>query len=298
MRAVVLGAGGQLGAELVSELRRRGHEVFGFGRHELNITSAPAVEAALSRYAPNWVINSAAYNQVDVAEREPEVAMNINGLAVRLLAVMSRKIGATLMHFSTDHVFDGAKPDPYTEEDMPNPPSSYAISKLAGEFFARAYSDRWYIVRVAGVFGPAGRYTNRGNFPELILKKAEQGQTLRVVDDFFASPTYAPALASRAIDLFDEAPHGLYHIGGGITVSWYEYALKILAAAGLEADIRPTNHREYPTPAARPKHAGLSNGKIEKLGIAKMPPLEDALKEYVGIRNRMPPPGTVVDSYR
>jgi dTDP-4-dehydrorhamnose reductase len=290
LRTLVLGAGGQLGAELVSELKHRGHVVFAFGRQELDITDPKAIAHAFSAYSPDGVINSAAYNQVDIAEREPEVAMNINGLAVRELALACRNAGATLMHFSTDHVFDGTKTEPYTEDDLPNPPSAYAVSKLAGELFARAYCEKTYVVRVAGVFGPAGRFTNRGNFPELVLKKAAEGSPLRVVEDFFASPTYAPALASRCLDLLEKTAPGLYHLGGGTTISWYEYALKILAAAGLTADIQPTNHREFLTPARRPRHAGLSNAKAERLGIAPMPPLEGALQEYMGIRNRMPAP--------
>jgi dTDP-4-dehydrorhamnose reductase len=290
LRALVLGAGGQLGAELVSELKSRNHTVFGFGRQELDITDPEAIAHAFAAYSPDCVINSAAYNMVDIAEREPAVAMNINGLAVRSLALACRKAEAVFMHFSTDHVFDGTKTEPYTEDDLPSPPSAYAISKLTGELFARAYCEKSYVVRVAGVFGPAGRFTNRGNFPELVLKKAAEGSPLRVVEDFFASPTYAPALASRCLDLLERTPPGLYHLGGGTTISWYEYGLKILAAAGLTADIQPTNHREFLTPARRPMHAGLSNAKAEKLGIAPMPPLEEALKEYMGIRNRMPEP--------
>ena len=98
------------------------------------------------------------------------------------------------MHFSTDHVFDGDKGEPYMEEDAPNPPSAYAVSKLAGELYARASLEKLYVVRVAGVFGPAGRYTRRGNFPELVIRKAEEHSPLKVVKDFFATPTYAPAL--------------------------------------------------------------------------------------------------------
>jgi dTDP-4-dehydrorhamnose reductase len=194
------------------------------------------------------------------------------------------------MHFSTDHVFDGTKGAPYVEEDAPNPPSSYAISKLAGEFYARALCESLYLVRVAGVFGPAGRYTRHSNFPELVLRRALEGAPLRVVDDFFATPTYAPALASRCIDLFERAPHGVYHIGGGAAISWYRYALKILAVAGLQADIQPANRESYPTPARRPQQAALSNAKIERLGIAPMPSLEEALRDYMDRRERLTPP--------
>ena len=290
MRALVLGAGGQLGAEIVDELRRREHAVTALGRRQLDITEPAVVERVFAEHRPQCVINCAAYNKVDLAEKEPETAMRINGLAVRTVAAACRQTGATLMHFSTDHVFDGAKGAPYSEEDMPNPPSAYAISKLAGEMYARTVCESLYLVRVAGVFGPAGRYTRHSNFPELILRKALEGAPLRVVDDFFATPTYAPALASRCLDLLDRAPQGLYHIGGGTEISWYQYALKILEIAGLKADIQPTNREHYPTPAPRPQHAALSNAKIEKLGLAPMPSLEDALRDYMERRERVAPP--------
>ncbi len=290
LRALVLGAGGQLGTELVVELRRRGITVVGLSREELDITSREAIAEVFQKHVPGWVLNCAAYNHVDLAEKEPERAMRVNGVAVHSLAVACQWNSSVLMHFSTDHVFDGNKGEPYVEEDAPNPPSAYAVSKLAGELYARAILEKLYVVRVAGVFGPAGRYTRRGNFPELVIRKAEEHSPLKVVEDFFASPTYAPALASRCVDLLQRAPFGTYHIGGGVNVSWYEYALKILAAAGLEADIQPSNHREYKTAARRPRNAELSNSKIEALGLEKMPALEQALSEYLELRKKVKHP--------
>ena len=221
LRVLVLGSGGQLGTEIVSELRRRGMSVVGLSRGELDITNERAVQDSFERHKPGWVINTAAYNHVDLAEKEPDAAMRVNGLAVHYIAIACRKRGATLMHFSTDHVFDGTRLQPYTEEDSPNPPSAYGVSKLAGEMYARAAVDQHYIVRVAGVFGTAGRYTKRGNCPELVLNKAAEGSVLKVVEDFFATPTYAPALASRCVDLLTRGRFGLYHIGGGKKISWY-----------------------------------------------------------------------------
>jgi dTDP-4-dehydrorhamnose reductase len=275
--------------ELVAELGRRGHETAGFSRQQLDITDPAAIDAALDRARPEWVFNAAAYNLVDLAEREPEAAMRVNGVAVRSIATAAQRHGATLLHFSTDHVFDGAKREPYKEDDPPNPPSAYAISKLAGELYARAYCEKLYIVRVAGVFGPAGRTTRRSNFPELVLRKAAEGAPLRVVEDFFATPTYAPALAPRAIELLEKAPSGLYHLGGGTAISWYHYALKILEIAGLRADIAPTNHREYVMTARRPMHAQLSNAKAESHGIRPMPSLDEALTKYLRLRERFKP---------
>lgn len=285
MQAVVLGAGGQLGVEIVREMRERGHSVLGVSRSQLDITVSQAVDGLLKRHNPRWVVNCAAYNQVDLAEREPQKAMRINGLAVRTIALACQEIGATLLHYSTDHVFDGAKGSPYVEDDLPSPPSAYAISKLAGEHYARANCDKTFVVRVAGVYGPAGQYTNRGNFPELVLRKAVAKELLRVVDDFFATPTYAVPLAARSIDLLEKAPFGTYHIGGGQTISWYDWARKILAAANLEADLQATNQREFVTAARRPRHASLSNAKIEGLDIEEMPNLDESLADYLRRRS-------------
>ena len=291
VKAIVLGAGGQLGAELVLELARRGHEVTALGRGQLDITDAPAVRQELLRQQPGWVINSAAYNQVDLAEKEPQAAMAVNGFAVHSLATGCREAGATLVHFSTDHVFDGTKTEPYTESDPPSPPSAYGLSKLAGEWYARIYCSKRYVFRIAGVFGPAGRYTRRGNFPELVIRKAHEGSPMKVVDDFFATPTYAPALASRVIDALEkEIPFGLYHLGGSVSISWYQWALKILDQTGLRAEIAPSNRREYKTAAVRPRHAGLSNARIEAAGIERMPPLDEALTDYLRRREKVKPP--------
>jgi dTDP-4-dehydrorhamnose reductase len=284
LKALVLGARGQLGTELMRELSRRGHAAVGLGRHELDITRADLVEQAVRLHRPDWLINAAAYNQVDVAEREPLAALLANGLAVRHMALACREAGAGLLHFSTDHVFDGRKSTPYTEDDRPNPLSAYGVSKLAGELYGRAYLEKHYIVRTAGVFGPAGRSTNRGNFIELMLRKAAEGQVIRVVEDFYASPTYAPTLAARSLDLLERAPAGTYHVGGGGAVSWYEYALMIFDEAGIRAEVVPTNDRDYRTPARRPKYSVLSNARIESLGLAPMPPLAEAIREY--LKNR------------
>ena len=288
MDAVVLGAGGQLGVEMVRELETRGYQVLALSRRHLNITVESELEAVMERSSPRWTINCAAYNLVDLAESEPEKAMAVNGLAVRGLAQVCRRFGSALLHYSTDHVFDGRSERPYGEEDLPAPPSAYGVSKLAGEHFARAYCENAYVVRVAGVFGPAGAITRHGNFPELIYKRTSGGEALRIVSDYFSTPTYAPALASRSVDLLEKAAPGLYHLGGGETISWYEWARKIAAVAGLSPDlISPIGHVDYPTPAKRPQYASLANAKAEALGIAAMPSLDQAAAEWLELRNKI-----------
>jgi len=216
----------------------------------------------------------------------------VNGLAVRNLAVACRQADARLVHFSTDYVFDGMAGRVYTEQDTPRPLGAYAVSKLAGEYYARAYLDHALIIRTSGVYGPAGLDTARGNFVELMLRLAANGQPIKVVEDHVASPTFAPALASRTADLVERGAQGLFHIGGGAPISWFDWAVKIFAAAGVQPPLKPTNEREFRTAARRPKFSALSNVKMESLGIEPMPSLDQAIGLYLLARNRKVGAGT------
>jgi len=283
-RAVVFGSAGQLGAELVRELRARNYSAIGWDRDEVDITDAAAVENAIARFDAEVVFNAAAYNQVDVAEEEPQAAFEVNALAVRNIALACRQMDARLVHFSTDYVFDGFAHHPYAEDDPTHPLGAYAVSKLAGELYAQAYLDRVLIVRTSGLFGPGGLTTARGNFVELMLRLAGSGQPIRVVEDHVASPTFAPLLASRTIDLADRGGSGLFHIGGGAPTSWFQFARTIFEVAGLKPVLLATNEREYRTPARRPRYSPLSNAKMEKAGVAAMPPLREAVETYFKLR--------------
>jgi dTDP-4-dehydrorhamnose reductase len=283
--AVVFGAAGQLGVELVRELRARQFAVAAWGRDQVDIASPQAVETALTRSDPAVVFNAAAYNQVDVAEKEPQAAFLVNALAVRNLALACRQMDARLVHFSTDHVFDGAARHPYAEDDPTHPLSAYAVSKLAGELYAQAYLDGALIVRTSGVFGVGALATARGNFVELMLRLAPSGHPIRVVEDHVASPTYAPLLAARTLDLVERNLAGVFHIGGGSPISWFQFARAIFEIAGIAgAPLVATNEREYRTPARRPKYSALSNAKMERLGLAPMPPLRKMLEAYFAER--------------
>ncbi len=276
----IFGGGGQLGVELCREFERRHWTVLRFDRQSLDVTNAALVEQAIAAAAPQVVINAAAYNQVDIAEKEPLAAYQANALAVRNLAMACRQNGAQLVQYSTDYVFDGTKRAPYVETDLPHPLGAYGVSKLAGELYAQAYLADPLIIRVSGVFGPSGRFTPRGNFVELMLRLASSSNPIRVVEDHVASPTYAPAIAARTADLIDRGTGGLFHMGGGEPVSWYEYAKLIFATAGLSPSLQPTDEREYRTAARRPKYSALSNSKLEAAGIQPMPPIREALRDY------------------
>lgn len=279
-RAAIFGSRGQLGVELASVFSKRSYEVASYDRASVDITDAAAVEQVLSAFHPDLVLNPAAFNQVDLAESQAEAAFKVNALAVRNIALAARNVGAQLVHYSTDYVFDGMAGRPYIEEDPTHPLGAYAVSKLAGELYAQAYIEAPLVIRTCGVFGPEGLRTARGNFIEMMLKLAAGDKPVRVVEDFVVSPTYAPALAERTADLIERGVTGIIHIGGGVPISWYDWAKMIFAAAGVSPNLQATNSREFPTAARRPKFSALSNAKLESLGVAPMPPLEEALKDY------------------
>jgi dTDP-4-dehydrorhamnose reductase len=283
-KIAVFGSAGQLGTELLAEFSARGYQVEAFDRSNADITDAARIEQALARFDPAIVLNAAAYNQVDVAEKEPMAAFQVNALAVRNLAMACRQTGAKLVHFSTDYVFDGLAGRAYREEDETHPLGAYAVSKLAGELYARAYLDQALIIRTSGVYGPAGAGTARGNFVETMLRLAEKGQPIRVVEDQAASPTYSPALAARTVELVELGASGIFHLGGGAPISWFDWAAKIFSAAGLNPPLKPTTEREFRAPARRPKYSALSNGKAEALGITPMPSLDEAIRMYMEAR--------------
>ena len=279
-RVFILGNVGQLGQELTTEFTSRGYLVSGMDRASIDVADRFQVEECIGALDPSIVVNAAAYNQVDVAEQEPQAAFAVNALAVRNIAIACRQVGARLVHYSTDYVFDGTVGRPYTEQDAPRPLGAYGVSKLAGEHFAHAYLDNPLIIRTSAVFGPGGLDTARGNFVETMLRLAAAAKPIRVVEDHVASPAYAPMLAARTADLVERGLDGLFNIGGGVPISWFDFARLIFAAAGLSPELRPTNEREYRTDARRPKFSALSNAKMESLGLAPMPPMEEVVRDY------------------
>ncbi len=283
-KVVIFGGGGQLGLELCREFELRRWAVKRFDRQLLDITNGHRVEEAVAQADPQLVINAAAYNQVDIAENEPVAAYQANALAVRNIAMACRQTDARLVHYSTDYVFDGTKGSPYVETDTPHPLGAYAVSKLAGELYAQAYLNDALIIRTSGVFGPGGMFTARGNFVELMLRLAKDNHPIRVVQDHVASPSYAPAMASRTADLVDKGLRGLFHMGGGEAISWYDYAKLIFELAGISPPLQPTDEREYRTAARRPKYSALSNSKLEAAGIVPMPSLRKAVSDYLQAR--------------
>jgi dTDP-4-dehydrorhamnose reductase len=269
MRVLVTGAGGQLGRALGPALRD--HEVKALTRAELDITDEAAVREAVRAHRPDLVLNAAAYNAVDRAETDREAAFAVNAAGPRLLAAASAEAGAAILHVSTDYVFDGEKGAPYDETDRPHPLSVYGESKLAGEEAVRSANPRHYVVRTAWVYAPEGR-----NFPLTILDLAKKGP-VRVVDDQWGSPTYAPHLARAIARLIDTGSFGTWHLAGAGETSWYELTRELFRLRGVTVAVIPVETAEFPRPARRPRRAPLVSVRDDPW--LRLPPWPDGLAE-------------------
>ena len=258
MKLLLTGRNGQVGSELQKVLQ----PTLATDHAALDLIDADAVRHVVREVRPDVIVNAAAYTAVDKAESEPELAMQVNGVAPGVLAEEAKRRGALLVHYSTDYVFDGAKRSPYVEDDAPNPLGVYGRSKLEGEARIRASGCRHLIIRTAWVYGRGS------NFVRAILRQAEKGAALRVVNDQLGAPTWAADIASVTAGLLAAQLEGTFHASAAGAASWYEVALEILRLAHLAAEVRPVSTAEYGAKAPRPRYSVLDNSKLRAAGIA------------------------------
>jgi dTDP-4-dehydrorhamnose reductase len=282
VRIAVVGARGQLGAAVVHECTPA-HETIAFTRQELDASDTAAVMAAMDGVRPDVIVNGAAFTDVDAAEDHPIEALDSNAFAVRALARAAQRHGATLVHYSTDFVFDGHASEPYTEVHPTNPRSVYAASKLLGEWFA-VDAPRAYVLRVESLFGrvpngPAAKGSVAG-----ILTTLAAGGAPRAFVDRTISPTYVVDAARATRQLVErdvrQAPPGVYHCVNSGSCTWFELAQELARQLGVEPRITPVRLSDMTLKAQRPQYCALSNAKLQSLGIV-MPPWQDALGRYV-----------------
>jgi len=274
MKVLVLGASGQLVAAVVHEFSPHA-EVVAFGRQDLDITDDARVLTRVAAEAPDAIVNCAAYNLVDQAEDDPVTALQVNAFGVRALARAAAECGATLVHYSTDFVFDGRTDRPYTESDGPNPQSVYATSKLLGEWFA-ADVPAHYVLRVESLFGRAPGGPSRGSVAT-ILQRLRSGDEVRVFVDRTVSPTYVSdaAAATRAV-LERKLPSGVYHCVNSGHCTWRELAEEASRVIGCHARLVSVSVADVVLRASRPQYCALSNEKLASYGVT-LPPWQDAL---------------------
>jgi dTDP-4-dehydrorhamnose reductase len=287
MRILLTGKNGQVGGELNQSLSTLG-TVIAMGRDQMDLSQPETLGLVIQEVQPDVIINAAAYTAVDKAESEVELAMTVNGTAPGVIAQEAKKVGAGMIHYSTDYVFDGKATSPYEEEDSTGPLSIYGKSKLMGEKGVVEAGIPHIILRTSGVYGLRGN-----NFLLTMQKLAKTRKQIKVVDDQTGAPTWSRAIAegtARILELsFKEggtnpkvfAHSGIFNMSCGGQTTWFGFAKKILELSGLIKDIEllPIPTSEYPTPAVRPKNSLLSNKKLNQAFHHEMPHWQDALQE-------------------
>ena len=280
MRVLVAGARGMVGQALVEYLKAHGDHVFAHDHRSLDITDAEALEACFEQERPEVVINCAAWTDVDGCELDHLKAERVNARGPELLAINSRRVGASLVTISTDYVFDGTKDGFYTQRDDPNPESFYGVSKLDGERRASAANARTIVVRTGWIFGVGGR-----NFLSTVIERARQGQQLSAIRDAFGTPTYSKDLAARLRELAGLDLPGVYHVvNSGEGTSYEGFARVALEAGGCDsATIESVSMDSLSRPAPRPRNSRLRCLVSEAIGLKPLPGWRDALTDFASV---------------
>ena len=284
-KAAVIGANGQLGADVIGAFRTAQWEPVSFTHSDFAVEDEEAVRSALAAAAPAVVVNTAAMHNVESCEADPAAAYRVNALGARNVARACRSSGAYLVHISTDYVFDGRKGTPYVEEDLPCPLNAYGNTKLAGEYYVLAECPGCAVVRTSGLYGRHPCRAKRYNFVELMLKLAEEKGRVRVVQDEVLTPTYTWDLARQIVRLGEErVPLGICHATNEGSCSWYDFAAAIFELAGVEVVLEPAGPGDFPGKVPRPKYSVLENRKLKERGLNVMRPWREALAEYLQLR--------------
>jgi dTDP-4-dehydrorhamnose reductase len=280
MRVALIGAAGQLGTAL-ADCRPPSRSIVPLAHSEIEIRDPASIDSALSAAAADCVINAAAYNFVDRAEDERDLAYAVNAAGPQNLARWCARQRATLVHVSTDYVFGGdARRVPYVETDPPLPESVYARSKLAGEEFVRAECPTHFVVRTCGLYGRA-QSAGKGNFVRTMLRMASEGRALRVVDDQHCTPSFAGDVAAAIWKLIETRQFGLYHATNAGATTWHGFASEIFRVAGRDTQIAAIPSSEFPQKAKRPAYSVLDCSKLAATIGGALPTWQDALARYV-----------------
>ncbi len=276
MKILVTGVKGQLGYDVVKELEARGMEAVGVDIEEMDITDADSVGRVIQEAAPDAVIHCAAYTAVDAAEDNEELCRKVNADGPRNIATVCKELDIKMIQISTDYVFDGEGEKPWEPEDACAPQSVYGQTKYEGEQAVQEILDKYFIVRIAWVFGVNGK-----NFVKTMLNLAQTRDTLTVVNDQFGSPTYTYDLAKLLVDMVQTEEYGIYHATNEGICSWYEFACAIFKEAGIEMKVLPVSSAEYAAKAKRPGNSRMSKDKLVEKGFDRLPTWQDALVRYL-----------------
>ncbi len=280
MRVLVTGVKGQLGYDVMNELAKRGIEGVGVDIEEMDITDAESVDKVITEANVDAVIHCAAYTAVDAAENNVELCRKVNAEGTENIAKVCKKLDIKMIYISTDYVFDGQGTRPWQPDDKRNPLNVYGQTKYEGELAVENNLDKYFIVRIAWVFGVNGK-----NFIKTMLRVGGANGKVSVVDDQIGSPTYTYDLAVLLVDMVLTEKYGRYHATNEGLCSWYEFACEIFKQAGMDVEVTPVSTEEYlkmyPTQAKRPMNSRICKDKLEENGFNRLPSWQDALARYL-----------------
>lgn len=276
MKVLVTGVKGQLGYDVVNELTKRGHIAIGTDIEEMDITDAKSVDSVIKDNSPDAIIHCAAYTAVDAAEDNAELCRKINAEGTQNIANVCKELDIKMIYISTDYVFDGEGERAWEPDDERTPLNVYGQTKYEGELAVQNTVDKFFIVRIAWVFGVNGK-----NFIKTMLNLGKTRDSLTVVNDQFGSPTYTFDLARLLIDMVETDKYGIYHATNEGICTWYEFACEIFKEAGMDVKVSPVSAAEYPAKAKRPSNSRMSKEKLTENGFEKLPTWQDALSRYL-----------------
>lgn len=277
MRVLVTGAKGQLGTDLMNELEKRGLTGIGVDVAEMDITDRDICRRVICEAKADAVIHCAAYTAVDAAEDQVELCRRVNGEGTRNVALACREADVKMMYISTDYVFDGQGERPWEPDDKRDPLNVYGETKYEGELAVEELMEKYFIVRIAWVFGLGGN-----NFIKTMLRLGRERGAVSVVNDQIGSPTYTYDLARLLVDMIQTEKYGRYHATNEGECSWYEFALEIFQQAGMEqVQVTPVDSSGFPAKATRPKNSRMNKEKLTRNGFERLPDWQDALGRYL-----------------
>ena len=276
MKVLVTGVKGQLGFDVVNELTERGIEAVGVDIDQMDITDAASVDKVIKEAGPDAVIHCAAYTAVDAAQENEESCRRVNAEGTQNIANVCKELDIKMLYISTDYVFSGEGERPWEPEDACDPKSVYGQTKYEGELAVKNTLDKYFIVRIAWVFGVNGK-----NFIKTMLNLAKTHDTIRVVNDQFGSPTYTYDLAKLLADMVQTEKYGVYHATNEGVCSWYEFACEIFRKAKVQVNVIPVSTEEYGAKAPRPHNSRMSKEKLTENGFERLPSWQDALERFL-----------------